>query len=105
MLTPTLQTICNDRQAAQTLLVVTAEDLMDFAQTIVAEAKRMQEPEYMTRKEVMAFLGISERTLYNYEENGTIQAEMVGRQKRYDKSAIVEAVKMKRLKQNRRKAL
>lgn len=103
MLTPTLHSICNDRNAHQTLLVVTAEDLNDFAMKIAREIKRLNEPEYFTREELLQYLNVCPRTLYGYEAEGIITAEKVGRQKRYNKAAIYEAIKLRKLKPLKRK--
>lgn len=98
MLTPTLHTICNARDAGQTLLVVTAEDLREFALDVAREVMRKNEPQYFSRKELLGFLGICPRTLWGYEDKGIITAEKVGRKKRYLKADIYEAIKARRLK-------
>ena len=98
MLTPTLHTICNGSAAGQTLLVVTAADLREFAADIAREMRQLNEPEYFTREGLIKFLGVSPRTLWGYENAGIINAEKVGRQKRYLKTDIYEAIENKRLK-------
>lgn len=103
MLTPTLHTICNSPNAGQTLLVITAEDLRAFAMDIAREVKQQNEPEYFTRDELLQYLNVSPRTLWGYEDAGVITAEMVGRQKRYNKAAIYEAITLGKLKPLKRK--
>lgn len=103
MLAPTLHAICNSREASQTLLVITAADLKDFAFKIARDIKQLSEPEYFTRKELMQYLNVSPRTLWGYEDAGIITAEMVGRQKRYDKASIFEAIRLGKLKPLRKK--
>lgn len=103
MLVPTLHTICGAKEASQTLLVVTAEDLMNFAQEIVREAKRMNEPEYFTRAELLKYLSVSPRTLWNYESVGIITAVKVGRMKRYNRAQIFNAIEEGKLKSLKKK--
>ncbi len=103
MLTPTLHTICNGNGAGQTLLVVTAEDLREFARDIALEVRRQNEPQYFSRKELLDYLGVSERTLWGYEDAGIITAKMVGRQKRYNKADIFAAIDEGRLKKPKTK--
>ena len=103
MLTPTLHTICNSSNAGQTLLVITAEDLRAFAMDIAREVKQQNEPEYFTREELLRYLNVSPRTLWGYENDGVITADKVGRQKRYLKADIYEAVETGRLKPLKRK--
>ena len=103
MMTPTLHTICNSSAAGQTLLVITAEDLREFAKDIAREVKQQNEPEYFTREELLRYLNVSPRTLWGYENDGVITADKVGRQKRYLKADIYEAVETGRLKPLKRK--
>lgn len=98
MLTPTLHTICNSQNAGLQLLLVTAEDLREFAQEIARELQQQNEPQYFTRNELMKYLGVCSRTLYAYERDGIITANMVGRQKRYLKADIYEAIEEGKLK-------
>ena len=98
MLQPTLHTICTGPAAPQTLLVVTAADLREFAAAIAREVKQQNEPEYFTRQELLQYLGVSSRTLWGYEDEGIITADKVGRQKRYLKADIYKAIEQRRLK-------
>ena len=98
MLQPTLHTICNGNVAGQTLLVVTAEDLREFALDIAREVRQMNEPQYFSRKELLEYLGCCSRSLWGYEDAGIISAKMVGGKKRYDKAEIFAAIKEGRLK-------
>lgn len=98
MLQPTLHAICNGNSAGQTLLVVTAEDLREFARDIAREVRQQNEPQYFSRKELLDYLGCCSRTLWGYEDAGIITADMVGGKKLYDKTAIFAAIKEGRLK-------
>lgn len=98
MLQPTLNTICNAPGAGQTLLVVTAEDLREFALDVARAVMQQNEPQYFTRKELIKYLGVCSRTLYTYENDGIITAKEVGSQKRYLKADIYAAIEDGRLK-------
>ncbi|MBQ7451571.1 MAG: helix-turn-helix domain-containing protein [Prevotella sp.] len=98
MLQPTLNTICNTANAGQTLLVISAEDLRQFAMDIAREVMQQNEPQYFTRKELMDYLGVCSRTLWGYENEGIITAVKIGRQNRYNKAEIFEAVDEGKLK-------
>lgn len=101
MLEPTLHTICKAPGAGQTLLVVTAEDLREFALDLAREMAKENEPQYFNRKELMQYLGVCSRTLYTYETNGIINAKEVGSQKRYLKADIFSAIENGKLKRNK----
>lgn len=104
MLQPTLHTICKTQGAAQTLLVVTAEDLREFALDVAREIMRQNEPQYFTRKELLDYLGVCTRTLWGYEDDGIITAKEVGRQKRYLKADIYKAIEEGKLKRKNKKS-
>lgn len=103
MLTPTLNTICSSQDAGLQLLLVTAEDLREFARDIALEVRRQNEPQYFSRKELLDYLGVSARTLWGYEDAGVITAKMVGGQKRYNKADIFAAIDEGRLKKPKTK--
>ena len=101
MLTPTLHTICNNQGAGQTLLVVTAEDLREFALDVAREIMQQNEPQYFTRKELLDYLGVCARTLWSYEDDGIITAKEVGKQKRYLKADIYKAIEEGKLRRSK----
>ena len=103
MLQPTLHTICNAQGAGQTLLVVTAEDLREFALDVAREVMQQNEPQYFSRKELLQFLGVCSRTLYSYESDGIITACEIGSQKRYLKADIYAAIEEGKLKRSKSK--
>ena len=105
MLQPTLHTICKNQGAAQTLLIVTAEDLREFARDIAREVRQQNEPQYFTRNELIQYLGVCSRTLYTYENDGIITAKEVGSQKRYLKADIYAAIEEGKLKRQKSKKL
>lgn len=65
MLTPTLKAICEDPQASKIMLVISAEDLREFAHSIVQDTikalKDQSEPKYFSRKELLEHLHISSK--------------------------------------------
>ena len=105
MLYPTLNTISKSQNAGMQLLLVTAEDLREFARDIAREVREQNEPQYFTRKELMQYLGVCPRTLYAYENDGIITAKEVGAQKRYLKADIYAAIEEGRLKPKSRKKI
>lgn len=102
MLTPTLKTICEDPQASRIMLVISAEDLREFAHSIVQDTikalKDLSEPKYFSRKELLEHLHISSRTLWSLEDQGIITAEKVGSKKLYNKTIIQKLIDEKKLK-------
>ena len=103
MLQPTLHSICNSSAAGQTLLVVTAEDLREFALDVAREVMQQNEPQYFSRKELLQYLGVCSRTLWGYEDAGIITAKEVGKQKRYLKADIYAAIEEGKLKRSKSK--
>lgn len=96
-----LCSILNSPQSANTLLVVSAADLKQYSDQLVAETRRAVEeqhqPVYMTREDVMELLHISNGTFYNFVKAGKLNPVMVGDQKRFIRSEIDEAVRAGRL--------
>lgn len=96
-----LHKLLNSGQAENTLLVISAADLKQFTDTVVAETRRAVEeqhqPVYMTRDDVMQLLHISNGTLYNYINSGKLTPVYVGEKKLFIRSEIDEAIKSGRL--------
>lgn len=92
MLYPTLSTISKSQNAGMQLLLVTAEDLREFARDIAREVREQTEPSYFTRKQLLEYLGVSARTLWEYEDAGIISSKKVGAKKLYNKAEIREAI-------------
>ena len=98
MITPTLHTICNQANAGQTLLAVTAADLKQFAEELADKIREQNTPQYFSRKELMGYLGCCERTLWQYEQDGLITVRKVGHRNKYLKSEIYDLVEQGRIK-------
>lgn len=103
MLYPTLNAISKSQNAGMQLLLVTAEDLREFAQELAREVREQNEPQYFTRKELIKYLGVCPRTLYAYETDGIINAKKVGSKKLYLKADIYEAIEERKLRRNKNK--
>jgi excisionase family DNA binding protein len=57
----------------------------------------MADPEYLTRKQVRALIGVSNTTLNNWRKNGTLPACKIGAQVRYVKADVIAHIE--RIKQ------
>lgn len=69
---------------ANALLVVTADDLRDFANQLIASTKRIVEAQYKdvyySVENLCALLHVSETTIYNYQRKGKLKPiKMEGR--------------------------
>ena len=97
-----LHQLINSSAAASTLLLLTASDLKTFTDRVVKETRLAVEeqfrPVYMTRKEVMQLLHISNGTLYNFINEGKLTPVAVGDKKLFIRSEIDDAVRKGRLR-------
>lgn len=97
-----LHSLLHSGMAANTIVMVSAQDLRECIDRLVQETKRTVEeqyqPVYLTREEVLEMLHISNGTLYNFIKDGRIKPVMVGDQKRYIRSEIDEAVRSGKLR-------
>ena len=89
--------------AANIQVVVSAKDLRDFADRLMAFAtqkiKERDEPDYYTREELLEKLHVSDPTLRNYREKGLIPAPVtIGGRVLYDKAAINRALEERKIK-------
>lgn len=69
---------------ANALLVVTADDLRDFANQLITSTKRIIEAQYKdvyySVEDLCALLHVSETTIYNYQRKGKLKPiKMEGR--------------------------
>ena len=91
-----LHALLHSGMAANTIVMVSAQDLRDFTDRVVRETRQaiedMHRPVYMTREEVMELLHISNGTLYNFIKAGKITPVMVGEQKRFIRADIDDAI-------------
>ena len=89
--------------AANIQVVVSAKDLRDFADRLVAFAtqkiKERDEPDYYTRDELLEKLHVSDPTLRSYREKGLIPEPVtIGGRVLYDKAAILKALEERKIK-------
>lgn len=89
--------------AANIQVVVSAKDLRDFADSLMAFAtqkiKERDEPTYYTREELQELLHCSTPTLLSYRRQGLIPEPVtMGGKTLYDKAKVKEAMTSGRLK-------
>lgn len=89
--------------AANIQVVVSAKDLRDFADSLMAFAtqkiKEREEPTYYTREELQELLHCSTPTLLSYRRQGLIPEPVtMGGKTLYDKAKVREAMTSGRLK-------
>lgn len=89
--------------AANIQVVVSAKDLRDFADSLMAFAtqkiKERDEPTYYTREELQELLHCSTPTLLSYRRQGLIPEPVtMGGKTLYDKAKVREAMTSGRLK-------
>ena len=79
-------------------LVISAKDLRDFADNLIAFAtrkiKERDEPTYYTREELLEVLHVTDPTLNEYRRKGLIPEpiKMAGGKVLYDKANVREAI-------------
>ncbi len=89
--------------AANVQLVISAKDLRDFADRLVAFAtqkiKEADEPDYYTREELMEKLHVSDPTLRSYREKGLIPKPVtIGGRVLYNKAEVNKAIEERKIK-------
>lgn len=98
-----LNAIIRSENAANILLVISAKDLRDFADSLVAFAtkkiKEADEPDYYTREELMEKLHVSDPTLRSYREKGLIPKPVtIGGRVLYNKAEVNKAIEERKIK-------
>ena len=96
-----LNNILSSSGAGNTILMVSAKDLKDFTDAIVAQTRRIVEeqfkPSYFTMKDMMERFDVSQSTIYNWMKSGRISGYKMGegRQARiyFNQAEVAEAVK------------
>lgn len=87
------------------VLQVTGRDLLNFANAIMdraceSEKQRAAEAgtkKYLTKKEVMALLGVCDATLWHWNRNRYLCPIKVGRKVFYDRKAVMSIMSNKEL--------
>ena len=99
-----LNALIYSENAANIQVVITAKDLRDFADSLIAFAtKKIQEqrePTYYTREELLELLHVTDPTLNRYRERGLIPEphKIAGGKVLYDKAKVYEALASGRLR-------
>lgn len=94
-----LMNILSEESNRSTLMIVSGEDLMEFARTLINyakdEIKEQTEPTYYTRNELSEKLHVSSVTLYRYEKLGLITGKKINGKNLYDKKSVLELMNKK----------
>jgi len=89
-----LNALIYSENAANIQVVVSAKDLRDFADSLIAFAtqkiKERDEPDYYTREELLDKLHVSDPTLRKYRN--ILKPVTVGGRLLYDKAKVLEAI-------------
>jgi len=98
-----LNSLMHSQNAANTLLVVSAKDLMDCFESwmkfCVQTIKERDEPTYYTREELRQVLHVSDPTLNNYRKKGLIPEPVtIEGRVLYDKAEVRKAIEKNRRK-------
>lgn len=83
------------------LLVVTAQDLRDFAHTLIDHTRRIVEAEYKEQyysvSELATMLHVTKTTVYNFVRDGRLNATKVGRRTMFKRTEVQQALTEGRL--------
>ena len=96
-----LNNILNSPSVGNTILMVSAKDLKDFTDAIVAQTRRLVEeqhqPRFFTVKDMMKRFDVSQSTVYNWVKSGRIKSYKMGEGKQahvyFDQAEVAQAVK------------
>ena len=82
---------------ANTLLMVSASDLREFALALMEEARSQAEEAkeaetYLTEKEACELLSVGHTTLWRWDRKGYLRAQKVGRRKLYRRGDIEKLI-------------
>ena len=88
----------NAMQGGNTLLMVSADDLREFAFAIMDEARRMaeeaeKEEKFLTEKEVCKLLNVTHTTLWRWNNKGWLRSRGFGRRRMWAQSDIDRLMK------------
>ena len=103
-----LNAIIRSENASNVQLVISAKDLRDFADSLVAFAtkkiKERDEPTYYSRDELLEVLHVTDPTLNEYRKKGLIPEpiKIAGGKVLYDKAKVLEAIESGQIKVKKR---
>jgi len=99
-----LNSLIYSENAANVQLVISANDLRDFADNLIEFAtrkiKERDEPTYYSRDELLEVLHVTDPTLNEYRRKGLIPEpiKIAGGKVLYDKAKVLEAIESGQLK-------
>lgn len=98
-----LNSLIYSEQAGNVQLVVTAKDLREFADNLIAFAtkqiKEREEDPYYTQKQVQKMLHVSAPTIINYRNKGLLpKPVIIGGKVYYSKAEVNEAISSNKIK-------
>ena len=81
---------------ANALLVISAEDLSAFAETLISRTRQIVEQEYNAQfydvKELAHLLHVTQTTVYNMAKRGTLKPVKVGKRTVFKRTTVDEAI-------------
>lgn len=103
-----LNSLIYSENAANIQVVITAKDLRDFADSLIAFAtqkiKERDEPSYYSREELLEVLHVTDPTLNDYRKKGLIPepVKIAGGKVLYDKAKVLQAIESGQLRIRKR---
>ena len=103
-----LNSLIYSENAANIQVVITAKDLRDFADSLIAFAtqkiKERDEPSYYSREELLEVLHVTGPTLNDYRKKGLIPepVKIAGGKVLYDKAKVLQAIESGQLRIRKR---
>lgn len=92
----TLQNIIQS-SSANALLVMTAKDLNEFAEKLIAHTRNLVEAQYNVQfydvEELARLLHVTKTTIYNFSKDGRLTPQKIGRKTVFNRVAVQEAIK------------
>ena len=89
-----VETLINS--GAQTLVVLTAKDLSDFADSLIRRTQQMVEAEYKDQyysvEELARLLHVTQQTIYNMVRDGKLTSVKVGKRTLFSMSKVNQAI-------------
>lgn len=97
----TLNNLLNSSGAGNTIVMVSAKDLKEYTDVIIAQTRRIVEeqfqPRYFTVKDMMERFGCSQSTVYNWMAAGKIKGYKMDDSPKahlyFDQAEVAEAVR------------
>lgn len=82
--------------SANALIVITAKDLSEFADSLINRTRQIVEAEYKdqyyTVKELAALLHVTQATIYNFSKQGKLSPVKIGSRTVFSRSAVNDAI-------------